>query len=250
MKPKYVLLLVTGLVTLGVAAPLVCHTAYSPHTNVLSTQVPVPRSTVMPTVTTKVINHVTLSKDNTVLIMGEIGSDSAELAQEITSKSKANKTLYVLIDSPGGSVLDGAMIVSAIQAAPGSVVTICSGLCASMASIIFESGTKRLMVDRSLLMFHAAAGGFQGTFPQIQNRFAIFNSYVTKFDYEIAQRAGVTLEQFMSKLNPEFWLDSEDAVNQKYADGYVNILIEVDHGSDHGGQENVLKNRFGVTLGN
>ncbi len=248
MKTASLLLGLGAVLTVG-AVPLVCHTGFTKaNTTVTSTPVPLVPVTNDVAVGKKSIANITLKEDNTVVVVGEIDSDSARIAQEITQKAAHNKTLYVLINSPGGSVLDGALIVNAIQAA-GNVTTVCQSLCASMAAIAFSYGKNRLMVDRSLLMFHAAAGGFQGTFPQIQNRFTIFNNFVNKFDFEIAKRNGMTLDQFLVKLNPELWLDSEDAVNQHYADGYVNLTLDAG-AVDHGGQMNTLRNRFGVTLGN
>lgn len=189
-----------------------------------STSVPVTNNTVV-LEATKSIKQLNLTSSNTVVLIGEIGSDQALLGQEINEKAKSGRPVYLLINSPGGSVLDGNLIVSAIQSSKVPVYTICMQLCASMASIIFESGTKRYMVDRSILMFHEASGRFEGQFNQMKSRFGIFDKLVTKLDAEIAARVGIEASVFRSKLANELWLDGEDAVNQNFADALVNLNL-------------------------
>lgn len=173
----------------------------------------------------KVIKQVTLTAENTILLIGEIGANQSLLGQEINEKAKSGNPIYILINSPGGSVLDGNMIVSAIQASTVPVYTICMQLCASMASIIFEMGTKRYMVDRSILMFHEASGEVKGQFNQMKSRLNIFDKIVSKLDTEIARRVGLDPDVFMAKLPNELWLDAEDAVKQNYADRLVNLNL-------------------------
>ena len=216
---------------------------------VSNSSAPVPAEPLAPK---KKVENLVLEEDNTVLLTGEIGANAFGVAQEITQKALKNKVVYLVISSPGGSVLDGAAIVSAVQASKTPVVTICQSLCASMAAIIFEAGSKRLMVDRSILMFHDAAGGVQGTFPQIKDRFEFFSSYVNKMDNEIAHRAGLTLPEFMSKLNPECWRDAEDSLKEHFSDGYANLVF-VTPPQDQGpgmSQTKNLKSKFEVQLGN
>lgn len=173
----------------------------------------------------KTIKQLVLTSENTVLLIGEITPDQSLLGQEINEKSKSGKPVYLLISSPGGSVLDGNMIVSAIQASPVPVYTICLQLCASMAAIIFEMGSQRYMVDRSILMFHEASGGVKGQFNQMKSQLNIFDKIITKLDAEIAKRVGLELPVFMAKPPNELWLDSEDAVKQNYADKLVNLNL-------------------------
>lgn len=107
----------------------------------------------------KQVKYLNLVEDQTVEIYGEINESSEAIAQKITSLAAKGKPIYLLINSPGGSVMDGALIISAIEASKAPVYTICTQLCASMAALIHQYGHTRYMVDRSILMFHPAAGG-------------------------------------------------------------------------------------------
>ena len=88
----------------------------------------------------------------------------------ILTLGSSPEPMYVFIDSPGGSVLSGAQIISAIQAAKGPVNTLCVGICASMAAMIHQFGTNRLVLDRSFLMFHPASGGAEGEVDKMYSR--------------------------------------------------------------------------------
>lgn len=223
-------LAITGITILGFAnfkSPLVGMTPSTGNVQVDTVSVPASVQSVIPSVSKKHVEHLTLTSENTVFLVGEVNENAQVLAQEINHRSASGSgPLYLYINSPGGSVLDGVQVVSAIQASKRPVVTICSSICASMAAIIFSIGTKRYMVDRSLLMFHEAAGGVQGQFNQMQSRLGVFSRLVDKLDYEIATRAGMEPALFKSKMGSELWLDGEDAVAQGFAEGLVNVQLD------------------------
>jgi ATP-dependent Clp protease protease subunit len=189
-------------------------------------------NTVVRDIKRKIIHNIDVNEDNTVLILGEIEDNAVAIAQDITRKAAHNKKVNVLINSPGGSVMDGVLIISAIQAAHAEVDTVCLQICASMAAMIFEYGTKRYMVDRATLMFHEAAGGLQGSFNQIGTRYNYFNRVFNKMNYEIASRAKKNPEEFRSKLANEIWLDAEDALYENFSDGIVNVIVNSSEVSD------------------
>ena len=174
----------------------------------------------------KNINYLNLQGSEVIMLVGEIGENTASVPEQITVASKKGKPIYLLIDSPGGSVLSGAMILSAIEASKVPVNTICLGICASMAAITFEWGTTRLMVDRSILMFHSASGGLQGELPHMQSRLTMLSRFLDKIDNTIAKRVGLDMDKFRVSQMKELWLDAEDAINQKFADKLVNIHVD------------------------
>ncbi len=174
---------------------------------------------------TKHIRQLDLNDKQVITIYGEIGQDAYYVSKKIIELGSSGKPIFILINSPGGSVLDGALIVSAIEASQVPVYTICEGLCASMAFIIHQYGHKRLMVDRAIIMAHPASGGVSGTLQQMQSRLGTIRRYVDKFDAQIAQRAGLSPEKFESMTVSEMWIDAEDATNSKFNDEIVNVKL-------------------------
>ena len=125
----------------------------------------------------RTVDLTSIGHDPFILLYGPIMQNGNEIARLITETAKKGSPIYLLIDSPGGSVITGASVVSAIEAAQVPVYTVCLQLCASMAAIIHQYGSQRLMVDRSFLMFHNARGGFEGSFPQILSQFNTINRF-------------------------------------------------------------------------
>jgi ATP-dependent Clp protease protease subunit len=172
----------------------------------------------------KKIERLNVDAKDLVFLVDEVNfSSMTAVIQQLNDRQKTSKEIFLLIDSPGGSVFDGNQIVTAMEASKVPVHTVCIGLCASMAAIIHQHGVKRLMFDRAVLMFHPAAGGLQGTLEQMQSRLSMITRIVEKEDLYIAKRAGITFDDFKTKWLVELWIDGEDSVNQKFADGLVFI---------------------------
>lgn len=163
-------------------------------------------------------------KSNFVVLYGPIYENGNDVAEAIKRAATKGEEVYLLIDSPGGSVITGGAIISAMEASPVPVHTVCLQLCASMGAMIHQYGVKRYTVNRSLLMFHDAAGGFQGPFQQVVSRVNMINRFVNKMFAHVAKRTGQSYKDFMQKIGPEIWVDGEDAVAQKYSDGLINVV--------------------------
>ena len=69
------------------------------------------------------------------------------------------------IDSPGGSVSAGLAVYDVMQAVPSPVRTVCVGMAASMAGVLFAAGSTREMLRHSEVMIHdpLAGGGISGS---------------------------------------------------------------------------------------
>lgn len=81
---------------------------------------------------------------------------------------KDYKRINIRINSPGGSVLHGDPIVSAIRESKSEIHTYVSGIAASMAADIWLSGDVRHMSLNSKLMIHATSSIEFGTAKQMR----------------------------------------------------------------------------------
>lgn len=176
----------------------------------------------------KALSRLKVKSDRVVNIVGTVGYEVNEsTVNNIFEKGKSKDPLVLLINSPGGSVMLGNQILSAMEAAKGPVYTVCLDLCASMAAIIHQHGDKRYALDRSTLMFHNAAGGMNGDdVYRVQSRLNYILRILEKTDRKIAKRAGMTYEAFRALNEHELWLDAEDAYSLKFADALVALEID------------------------
>ncbi len=171
-----------------------------------------------------VLKELNLSDSRQVYIYGVIDETTAPIAaQQILELGKDSSPINVLINSPGGSVLDGAAIISAMQAAKGPVNTVCVQICASMAAMIHSYGTKRLMIDRSLVMFHPATGGLEGEVDKMYSRLGSLKEYIGDMELNAANRAGMDYHDYKAHSGIEMWLSARDAVKSGFADDIVFV---------------------------
>lgn len=104
----------------------------------------------------------------------EIDQEAAHKLNEFVLKfnlfTDKNTPITLIINSEGGSVIDGMSIIDFIESSATSVRTMCTGTCASMASLIFASGTKgqRMMTQNSFLMTHQMYAGQFGSMSELR----------------------------------------------------------------------------------
>ncbi|MBS1985722.1 MAG: ATP-dependent Clp endopeptidase proteolytic subunit ClpP [Bdellovibrionales bacterium] len=80
------------------------------------------------------------------------------------------KEIFMYINSPGGSVSAGLGIYDIMQYVTCPVSTYCTGMAASMASILLAGGTKgkRFALPNARVMIHQPLGGVQGQASDIE----------------------------------------------------------------------------------
>lgn len=190
--------------------------------------VTVPLNGNQPRIIDRPLLSITAGAADTLFLFGEVGdANSEQISQAILSRNDSVGTnpILLVIDSPGGAVFAGSKIISAIEASKRPVYTVCYGLCASMAAMIHQYGTKRFMVNRSILMFHNASGGAQGEVTKMLSQLLFVQNFCLKMDYYIAERAGMEFEEFRHLLSNEIWIDSQDAMNMGFSDRIVSLNL-------------------------
>ncbi len=108
-----------------------------------------------------------LLEDRVIFLNGEITDDLANsiVAQLLFLESKdAKKDINMYINSPGGSITAGLAIFDTMNFLKCDIVTICTGLAASMGAVLLSAGTKgkRMALPNSTVMIHQASSGTSG----------------------------------------------------------------------------------------
>lgn len=146
-----------------------------------------------------------------------------EAIHQLDIMTSTNSTVYLFINSPGGSVFAGNKLIAYIEASKATINTVCIGICASMAAHIHQTGKARMVFDNAILMFHPASGGADG---QIENMISLLTSVksmVDKLDAKIAKRSGMSFGEFKARVAFEYWVLSDEAYDKHFADSIVYI---------------------------
>ena len=175
----------------------------------------------------KAILKLNVDKSRVVYFTDQFSQQSVASAvkqlKELEAKSSERITLA--INSPGGSVVDGAELISQMEQSKAPVDTVCIKLCASMAAMTHSYGAKRYALDRAILMYHPTTAGVQGQVPNMMSLLKTLTRYIDKMNANIVKRSKLPKEEFDRLVAYELWIDSEDALNKGLIDGIVSLNI-------------------------
>jgi ATP-dependent Clp protease protease subunit len=127
--------------------------------------------------------------------------------------SDPGKDISIYINSPGGSVYAGYGIYDTMQFIGSDISTICTGIAASMASVLLVAGTKgkRFALPHSRVMIHQPMSGTQGQASDME----IAVREVLKVKKElytiIANHSGQPYDKVEKDGDRDYWLDSAEA---------------------------------------
>jgi len=147
----------------------------------------------------------------------------AQLLYLSSQDPEAPITMY--LNTPGGSVYDGLAIYDTMQYIPNEVQTVCTGLAASMGSVLLCAGEKgkRFALPHSRIMIHQPLGGAHGQASDIE----ITAKEILKLKGElyqiIADHSGKTLKQIEKDADRDHWLTAKEAVDYGMIDDIFNI---------------------------
>ena len=89
--------------------------------------------------------------------VGEITEESVYsliLQLRYLASENPDAAITMFINSPGGSVASGLALYDVMQAIRCPVRTVCTGIAASMAALLFISGSSRDMLPHARVMVH------------------------------------------------------------------------------------------------
>lgn len=158
-----------------------------------------------------------------IQIYDQIGKDwwtgdgvvAKEFADEL-KKIPQDKEIVVAINSPGGNVWDGLAIANMLITR--NVTTRNDGIAASIASIIFLAGKKRIANEASLTMIHRAWGGAVGNAADMEKMAADLKKHDQVLAEFIANRTGKPLDEVVAKMEAETWFTGNEAKDFGMAD--------------------------------
>ena len=124
-----------------------------------------------------------------------------------------DKDIYLYINSPGGSITDGMAIYDTMNYIKPDVVTICTGLAASMGAFLLSSGTKgkRFALPNSEIMIHQPLGGFRGQATDIDIHAKRILKTKETLNRILSENTGKSLEEIKADVERDFFMSAEEA---------------------------------------
>ena len=117
------------------------------------------------------------------------------------------------INTPGGQVSSGLSIYDTMQIIQPDVATICTGMAASMGSVLLCAGApgKRTALQHSRVMIHQPLGGARGQASDILIAAQEIEKTKKELYTIISEHSGQPLEKIYADGDRDFWMTSQEA---------------------------------------
>ena len=175
---------------------------------------------------------IELKKDNFVSLREPISQDSSSrLLSKLNAIESKHEKLYIYINSPGGSVIAGLEIINYIKSLQqrGKQINCIAHNAMSMAFLIFQFCSQRLILHSSTLMQHQMSLETAGKLYDMNSRMAFLNTLETSLNQQQATRLDMKLEDFTKMIQNDWWLYAEDIIKHKAADKIVSLFCSFDN---------------------
>ncbi len=168
------------------------------------------------------IDHQQL-QDRRIFLWGQVDDKSAKHVVDrlLYLDSLNNDEIQLFINSPGGYVTAGFSMYDTIQMIKSPVSTICTGLAASMGSILLSAGEKgrRFIQPHARVMIHQPSGGARGQASDIEITAQEIVKTKELSAQILADNCGQSFEKVMKDFQRDHWMGAEESVDYGIVDG-------------------------------
>lgn len=189
----------------------------------LRTAAPASASTEPPAPSSGAYTESDESETRIILLHGEVNDGSAlraciRLLQ--LDNDACGEPIDFYINSPGGSVLAGLMIIDAMRHVSSPVYTYALGCAASMGAVILAAGSKghRYVLPHTRVMLHQASGHTGGTLENLRATLKFQNELEDEIYQVLSESTGRSRRELKVATRIDNWLKARDAVAFGLAD--------------------------------
>lgn len=146
----------------------------------------------------------------------------AQLLFLASQDDKADISLY--LNTPGGQVSSGLAIYDTMQLVKPDVATICTGMAASMGSVLLCAGAKgkRSALPHSKVLIHQPLGGAKGQASDILIAAKEIEKTREELCSIIAGHSGQEHDKVFADMDRDYWMTSSEALEYGMVDKILN----------------------------
>ena len=169
--------------------------------------------------------------DRLLWVAGEVNDNMSTIVQAqlmfLDNSDKSDITMH--IDSPGGSVKSGLSMVDVMNYIACDIITVNTGMAASMGSVLLGAGTKgkRKSLKFSRTMLHQSSGGAGGNIQDARVTFKEWEKINDILFDLLGEYCDKPSEQVKLDASRDLWLDSQEALDY----GIIDEIVKTKKGS-------------------
>ncbi len=146
-------------------------------------------------------------------IIDEIGDPTAFLDLINTLKTaEEHDTIFIYLNTPGGSLQTTVQIISAMRQCAATVVTCLEGEVCSAGTLIFLAGNKHIVNPNCTFMIHNYSQWIGGKGNEISLRVKYSEQYFKKLAVDL-YKGFLSEDEIQSMIDgKDYWMDSEEVI--------------------------------------
>lgn len=146
-------------------------------------------------------------------------------AEDKNIPPEKRKPIVLYINSKGGSSFDGQALIDVILASKTKVKTVCLGMAASMAYLIFLAGHERYAFPNSCLLMHEGAQEISNSASKTRDIMEFFDEVDERIKQYILDNTLIDSEFYDQVYKKELWMYADKQGKEL---GIVNKIIGQD----------------------
>ncbi len=166
-----------------------------------------------------------LLEERKVFLWGMVDDETAKhvIDRLLYLDMQNNEEIQLFINSPGGYVTSGFAMYDTIKSLKSPVSTVCSGLAASMGSILLSVGKKgrRFIQPHAQVMIHQPSGGARGQASNIEIQAKEIIKTRELSAKILAKNCGQKFEKVMKDFDRDYWMSAQESVEYGIVDGIL-----------------------------
>ncbi len=163
-------------------------------------------------------------EERKVFLWGAVHDESAKQVVNRLLFLEANdpgKEITFYINSPGGVVTSGLVMIDAMKMISSPVKTVCMGMCASMGAMLLSQGTpgKREIWENGRVMIHQPSiGGAYGQASDLEITATQMQRTKEILAKMLADSCNKSFDTIMEDFDRDFWMNAKEALKYGIVD--------------------------------
>lgn len=143
-------------------------------------------------------------------------------------KPEKRKPIRLYINSPGGDLVEGMALLSAIKLSKTPVYTINMGQWASMSFLIGIAGHKRFSLPNTTFLMHDGTSGAFGSTSKVQDRIEFEKRFETEvIKKHVLAHSNMKAVDYDALARVELYMLPEDALERGFIDEIVTDIDSI-----------------------
>ncbi len=172
-----------------------------------------------------------LMVDRILWAAGEVNDNMSVIAQAqmMFLDNLSNDDITLHCDSPGGSIKSGLSMIDVMDYIKSDVVTINTGMCASMGAVLLGAGAKgkRKSLRFSRTMIHQSSSGIGGTFRDASIGFKEWEKTNDQIFQLLGEYTNKNPEQIKIDADRDLWFNAQETLEYGLIDSVILPKLKV-----------------------